>query len=148
MVRGKRYIHYGSNEYDSDRFVPVQNVSGRNKPMGGIWASHVNAVFGWKDFCVGNDFCVEELKESFKFLIDSSANVVEIHTHKDWYKLIEVKNRPKRMVGRCPDFEEMKRQGVDAIEIFITEDPEVYYGLYGWDVDSILVMNPEIIIPC
>lgn len=45
-----------------------------------------------------------------------------------------------------PDFESLASNGVDAIEVFISEDIELYDKLLGWDVDSILIMNPEIIV--
>ena len=35
--------------------------------------------------------------------------------------------------------------GIDALEVFV-EDIELYDKLLGWDVDSILIMNPEIIV--
>jgi hypothetical protein len=41
----------------------------------------------------------------------------------------------------CPDFEEMIKQGIDAIEL-INENL-----LETWDCQSILIMNPDIIIP-
>ncbi len=40
------YIHYGSNKFDKERFVPIQNCYPRNKPVGGLWASDVKAEFG------------------------------------------------------------------------------------------------------
>ena len=50
------------------------------------------------------------------------------------------------MVGCCfPDFEKLVSDGVDAIEFFISDDNKLYWDLYGWDCDSILIMNPNII---
>lgn len=43
------------------------------------------------------------------------------------------------------DFEKLSRQ-YDAIEVLISEDNRLYELLYGWDCDSILVMNPNVII--
>lgn len=45
-----------------------------------------------------------------------------------------------------PNFESLALNGVDAIEVFISEDKELYDKLLGWDINSILIMNPEIIV--
>ncbi|MFR3519297.1 MAG: hypothetical protein ACLTT4_12785 [Coprobacillus cateniformis] len=43
------------------------------------------------------------------------------------------------------DFEELKRQ-YDAIEVNISNDYGLYWKLYGWDCDSILVMNSDVVV--
>ena len=43
------YIHYGHNKFDIDRFMPIQNKMFYNKPYGGLWASRIDARYGWKD---------------------------------------------------------------------------------------------------
>lgn len=46
------------------------------------------------------------------------------------------------------DFEQMVKDGIDAIEIDLTtrDSQFIYYSLYGWDVSSILIMNKDCII--
>ena len=48
---------------------------------------------------------------------------------------------------RPVDFEALMQAGVDAVEFNLSKDYELYWALYGWDCDSILILNPEIIIP-
>ena len=50
------YIHYGSKKFDTERFTPIKNCYPRNKPIGGLWASDVNAPFGWKKWCEGEQY--------------------------------------------------------------------------------------------
>lgn len=43
------------------------------------------------------------------------------------------------------DFEKLLSQSIDGIEVNISSDRNLYMTLYGWDCDSILIMNPNII---
>ena len=45
--------------------------------------------------------------------------------------------------GRLIDFQ--IENGIDAIEFNISNDWDLYMALYGWDCDSILILNPNII---
>ena len=52
-----------------------------------------------------------------------------------------------------PDFEQMVTDGWDAIELHLSDtdiswgNDSLHFRLYGWDCDSILIMNPKIISP-
>ena len=51
----------------------------------------------------------------------------------------------------CIDFEKMLNDGVDAVELHLMDKGNLNHGLffalYGWLCDSILIMNPKIILP-
>ena len=34
----------------------------------------------------------------------------------------------------------------DAVEVSISNDFDLYYQLYGWDCESIVIMNPDIVV--
>lgn len=42
------------------------------------------------------------------------------------------------------DFEKLK-EDYDAIEVLISKDSRLYWSLYSWDCDSLLVLNKDII---
>lgn len=50
-----------------------------------------------------------------------------------------------------PDFEKIKDMGIDAIQYNLSNDTTkdyfqgLYYSLYGWDCDSILILNKDCI---
>lgn len=138
------YIHYGHKNFDISRFSPIRNEEYRNKPHGGLWASRIDAKYGWKEWNEDEQFRECEEENSFKFTLSTNANVLEIHSHKDLSKVPQVK---KSIFNGSflPDFEKLLSDGFDTMELFLSEDDELYWDLYGWDCDSILVMNPDVV---
>ena len=154
-MKEREYIHYGSPKFDKIKFCPVRN---RNdfigKPFGGLWASRKDAKRGWKWWCKSNNFCTNLLKKrnSFTFTLDKNANVFTITSVEDLKKLPEIENKTHCLSNYEIDFEKCMEQGIDAIELHYFESDDVtynwdslYYKLYGWDCDSIIIMNPDII---
>lgn len=143
------YIHYGSNKFDINKFNPIMNRAFFNKPYGGLWASRINSKYSWKNWNENEQFidCNEE--NSFKFILSENANVLEIHSHKDLDKIPQVNIQDEYSflfsTNFFPDYKKLLCNKIDAIEVFISDDYELYWKLYGWDCDSILIMNPNII---
>ena len=148
------YIHYGSDKFEKELFMSIVNRNMINKPVGGLWASDIKADQPWEKWCIDNDFRIDKLDKNFKFTLDDSANIVE------WTAKADLKQVPTQdlsgylpeylfdTMGVVPDFEKMVEDGVDAIKLNLSKgDYELYYELYGWDCDSILIMNPDIIRP-
>ncbi len=141
----KTYIHYGHRYFEPDIFVEVENVCW-NKPIGGLWASDINAKYGWNNWCKDEDYCECKEENSFRFTLKENSKVLVISSHDDLNKLPLEDGVPEYINDRslCIDFEKLKRK-YDAIEVLISEDHRLYYDLYGWDCDSILVLNKECI---
>lgn len=145
------YIHYGSDAFDPDRFKKIANCAYFNKPLGdtGFWASPVDAKNGWKTWCENESFNLDAFDEYFCFELAEGAKVFHIRKGDDIYDLPLIKN-PLAASSVCIDFEEAAKSW-DAIEAHISDDPaedyrySIYWLLYGWDCDSILIMNPDII---
>ena len=140
------YIHYGHNAFDLNKFKIPQNREWCNKPCGGLWSSRVNAKHGWKDWCEQEDFreCRED--NSFMFKLSDKANVLYINCVDDVSKLPE-QEQYKGSCIKSVDFEQLVLRGIDAIEFNLSNDWDLYMALYGWDCDSTLILNPNIIIP-
>ena len=164
------YIHYGSDHFSPTRFKEITNSPrGWNKPIGGLWASpkptpsHSDEFYYtslWKDWCLYNDYKVDRLEKSFEFTLAKNSKVLYLNdvikfNDSNWIfndeslkSCIEIK-----FPGALPsilstsiymDFELLKKRNYDAIYVAIDDD--FYYPLYGWDVDSLLVMNPNCIV--
>ena len=140
-----KYIHYGSNNFDINKFESIKNQREMSfeKPYGGLWASPVGSRYNWHDWCLNNDFHTEKLKDSFVFTLQPNSRVITVKTIQDISNILAVVPLERRQ-GNHIDFEELLKLGYDAIEVYI-DNVDVYYRLYGWDVDSLLVLNPDCI---
>ena len=140
------YIHYGHRCFVPELFLPIQNQDYMNKPIGGLWASPVNAEYGWKKWCEDNDMFTKNMNESFKFRLKWNAEVWHIHNKGDVETMPEAKSQHGfKSTFFVPDFEELLNTGIDAVELHFSEDPELYMTMYGWDCDSILILNRDVI---
>lgn len=153
----RRYIHYGSKEFDITKYEPIKNEEVWIKPYGGLWGSPVNSERDFKMFCEStfannrrdNTKIGEYLSKSFLFTVKDTANIHYIH---DMNTLLELPTIDYYKVSRLSvyiDFEKALSMGIDAIEYKYPTNQSIlnpyYNALYGWDCDSILVMNPDII---
>ena len=144
----KTYIHYGATEYNSERFRPIVNERGFPKPHGGLWASNIRSEYGWKEWCESENFreCNED--NSFTFTLKPEARVIFVTS------MAAIKELPRVQEDRIfsgfgkilLDFEKMVKMGIDAIEVSITDFPEAYNLFYGWDCDSIVILNKDIVV--
>ena len=155
----KKYIHYGHCEFRRDWFCEIQNRL-FVKPEGGLWGSPVDSEYGWKDWCDRERFRKCKKSNSFEFTLRDDANVLHIRDVSDLIGL------PRNPVAKelllsdtnmiYLDFEQLVKDGYDAIELHLSEEKfdvdvwrsmdNLYWKLYGWDCDSILVMNAEVIV--
>ena len=139
------YIHYGHKHFEVNEFEPISNRELFPKPFGGFWASPVNAEYGWKDWNESEHFRECKLENSFKFRLNEKAKVLRIKSVNDLEELPKAQDGFGYMV--ILDFEKLAEQ-YDAIEVTIGYDRYLYYALYGWDCDSILIMNPDVVVEC
>ena len=141
----KRYIHYGSNNFDKKR-VNVINphyTALPCKPLFGLWASPVEPTYrSWEEWCRGEDFCLSHLEKYFTFTLSDDAKVLEVRQPSDISKYA---NDTIHRFMTCIDFNKIIEDGCDAVEVYMNS--ELYYYLYGWDCDSIVIFNPNIVIP-
>lgn len=145
------YIHYGATNFDPSKNFPIKNKRYWCKPFGGLWASRKNATFGWKQWCDREEFRDCEEDNSFEFTLRDENKVMIIST------VAQLRRLPKAedpiASSYLIDFEKCLHLGIDAIELcWYGEEYEkiangdLYFELYGWDCDSIVVLNPDAII--
>lgn len=150
MSERKKYIHWGSASFRYSDCMKIKNQRGcLTKPRGGLWASPVDAEYGWHDWCSDENFRSYDEDNCFKFTLRKDARVLMIDGKDVLTDLPKYKDPDfSHNVWVSLDFEELVRQGYDAVEVSISDDPRLYMLLYGWDCDSILVMNPDVVEVC
>lgn len=142
------YEHYfrgETKEFSPDLIKPIKNIPYFCKPLGGFWASRIDAVYGWRQWCDGED---EPWAEGtpFIFSLKEDTKVLHIRSVADIPDHYIDPNTPCSIIRTVIlDFEKLAKE-YDAIEIDAGRDSQLYYAFYGWDCDSILIFNPEIIV--
>ena len=67
------YIHFGDSKYEKAKFNEIRNID-FVKPYGGLWASSLNAKYGWKKFCENNLLSEIDLSNYFLFKLKLVLN--------------------------------------------------------------------------
>lgn len=150
------YRHWGNNKFVLPYFTPITNNEFGNKPHGGLYACPTKDVdISWDRWCKSNDFMTDRLNKHFDFTLKDNARVLEIKDKKDLLKLKGIIdfNSDLFFIVKQIDFEKLAKD-YDAIMVWIYRSTDceeniicegMYYWLYGWDVDTLLVLNPDII---
>ena len=156
------YIHYGSDHFYPDFFIPVRNGDWRPKTADGtgLWGSRIDDEFGWEAWCRENHFNLDHLRSSFRFQLPEAS----ILTLEDPAQLITLPKlhpwEPKKPLelteGELPTMEQLKEWFVpnwcyldfeklaeeyDAIEL--RNSGAFTDSLSTWDCDCIFVMKAE-----
>ena len=137
------FVHYGHQSFDRNLFQEIRNIA-FVKPEGGLWASRINAKYGWKQWCKDEEFRDCNPNNCFVFKLKSTTKILVINNAEELKKLPRNQNVPSYFNDThvCLDFEELSKN-YDAIEVNISEDKQLYWDLYGWDCDSILIFNQD-----
>lgn len=145
-----KLIHRDSNEYKPELFTPIKNKW--VKPLGGLWTSPVDSSYGWKDWCESNDFSNGDNNLSFTVELKSNAKILVIDDLRT-LKLLSISypfgHRILGEFGEYLNFERIAKE-YDAIHLTDRGQSETHLStpvkLYGWDCESVLILNPEVII--
>jgi len=158
-----KLIHYGSKSFIDEKFVPIKNVPLPivNKPIGGLWTSPIDSKYGWKDWCKDSSFRTCEKENSFELNLSENSKICTIDCLSDLIKLLDKYNlkdisEQSRMfnmlirikLAECLDFESMTKD-YDAVHLTTNGLSETHLSLpnlYGWDCESVLILNKECIV--
>ena len=132
-------IHYTDTPLtDWEPLAIAMGNTQHSKPLGGLWASPVDSVYGWADWCLSQDFRLERLAVGVPLEVSLNRAIV-INSRDDLGKL--------DWIGEYPNWESMVGRGIDVIYmtsegLLATKD-----SLYGWDCESMVIMNLRALTP-
>lgn len=158
----KKYITYGKgNKLDINKLLPLNELdltnNGINKVYNTLWGSPIDAEYGWKNWCIDNDFHLEAFSEgnSFCWTLKPTARILTISNEDDLVKVpftCTRKNGLTYFEQFYVDFKTITKT-YDAVELedgFIghrfTSPKEICFN--SWDCESIMVLNRDVIVPC
>ena len=140
------YIHYGSDHFDIDKFVVYDDKMRNadiNEPGYGLWACRTDDSYGWKKYCEENGYHTDKLSQSFTFKLRRCAKIFRVGN------LLDIKGWTTTYLNglaRCIDFNRImdKYDGMELIHGKNYEDLRYSY-FYSWDVDIIVIWNPQVL---
>lgn len=149
------FVAFGTDKFDMSKVRPV-DTDGiytllRNKPSGGVWASPIVSKNGWADWCNANDFRLKTLSKHFLFSLKPNAKIYVIDDLDDLKRISTTINY--QLQQKTINFKLLVNNGYDGI--FVTDNAASelryvergYAGLDTWDVESICIFNPDVIVP-
>jgi hypothetical protein len=144
------FKHYGGFHFEPKRWKNVKNMrpkirEQRLKLYGGLWASPVGDGFlTWADY-ISQDWDWEDYqhKDSFIFSLAPQTKIIMVRTREEMDRLTEKYGRWESL-----DYKAILRDGYDAVYFEVSADREfhLHYDMVGLDVDSLVVLNPTIIV--
>lgn len=147
-VSYSRFPKFNPDLIRTDLSLNIGPLKVKPTPESAFWASPEDAEFGWKDWTEREEFGLSE--NIIRFCLADNAKILRIESEDDLNKIPCRKSEITDMLGLCigtlePDFDAMRNEGYDGMEVIISNDPTLYLALYGWDADSIVIWNPDVV---
>ena len=147
IVSSLECIHFGSSLFQDKKFNQIENYpfnhpKGTVKPKGGLWASPQESAETWLEFFSRSRRMAEKCVNSFKFSFKLNSRVIVIDNLDDLAAFPFRKDLVSvnwEQVCRLGDAVWLTEQGCDIT----TVSPTIH--LCGWDIESILILNPNCI---
>ena len=138
--------HYGSPKFKPELVLPVKNSTWWKPTKGGLWTSPIDSTWGWKDW--NNVEHHEECDEEKSFIVEIKKNskILIIDS------LSDLLNAPliPGISGKILNFEFIATK-YDAIWLTFKGQRATHLSypikLYGWDCETILILNSECVEP-
>ena len=157
------FVTYLPEKYDMKKFKSIEydwQIQMVNKCRNGLWASPIDSSRGWKEWCEDERFssAIEKMKYSFFFRLKPGAKIYPIDDINDLRKVSTTYQHDDkgriRGTQKKIDFNMLLSKGYDGIyasENAVTSLRNTTNAdmdeLYAWDVESICVFNPNVIVP-
>ena len=141
------FVSYLKDNYDQKSFKPIE-YGGLNKCRYGLWACPIDCRFGWKEWCQKEDNPIGNVLFTFK--LKDNAKIYVVDNYEDLERISTLKDR--RGKGGI-NYKELLANNYDGIYVTDNAVNSLRYiegniqDLYCWDVESVCIFNPNVIIP-
>ena len=157
------FVSYLPEKFDRKKFKGIECDSRSqrlNKCKNGLWACPIDSNLGWEQWCKAGDFtsAIDKMKYSFFFKLRPGAKIYPIDNINDLrkistaYQILDLGDR--RVKQKKIDFTSLLAKGYDgiyasenAVRVLRNNCNIEMDELYSWDVESICIFNPNVIIP-
>ena len=153
-MKYKEFISYGLI-IDRTKFEEIKDhprVEYLEKPLGGLWCSPVNSEWGWKDWCLSESYRTEKLETWTKFILSSSAKILEIDSLFDLIRIGKKYGKVRDSWDhRCIiSFEKIKNDGYNGIFLSERGNSQCHFplcempmdiDLNAWDCESMILFD-------
>jgi hypothetical protein len=157
------FVSYLPEKFDRKKFKGIECDSRSqrlNKCKNGLWACPIDSNLGWEQWCKAEDFtsAIDKMKYSFFFKLRPGAKIYPIDNINDLnkistaYQILDLGDR--RVKQKKIDFTSLLAKGYDgiyasenAVRVLRNNCNIEMDELYYWDVESICIFNPNVIIP-
>ena len=141
------YITYGFDKFDKEKFkaeIETADLNDRkDKPANAWWGSPIDAKFGWKEYCLSAKYGTCGKGTAYvpyvKWKINN-AKIYEIRNFEDLANIPVIKSAGV-YEDYSIDFNELKENGYDGIEICMDE---YHFGHIGVDTEEVLEIAPNL----
>lgn len=141
------FRHYGHETYNPDLVLgPVNGHGGLSiKPAGSFWGSPVDSSRSWYDWCIGEDWHLESLETFFDYSISPEARIYQVRSVEDWSAFCRMFPSQEWNFGiDAPDWGKVAEK-YDGLFVSLSDCPDLYYAMYGYDVDCLAIWNPDVV---
>ena len=145
------YVRKNTFELSKEKFGEIKNMGAACglKPIGGLWFSEYTPneefISNWQRWCIGEDFNVlNVVSDAIIFTLKKSARILSINSERDFFKL-RARYGLSEWEALCVlDWESIRK---DYDVVYVSEDGICanYYNMYGWDIESGIVLNFDVI---
>lgn len=164
------FVSFGTDHFDYDGFREIKNgksysvIANKPLPHTGLWASPEKSQHGWFDWCSEEHFRDDEnyWTNYFIFRLTRKARVLYVDSYdafiskmSPYFNFKEV-SEIYGIAGFYVDYEKMK-EDYDAVWLTAEGEVQARYPrdmcdiseapcLYGWDCESLFVLNKDVVI--
>jgi len=141
-----RVQHFTNNAEWSLRDIVLNDNKWQFKPNGALYTSPVDSIYGWKDWCDENEYSRGKLRVVMEVL---EIGIVVIDSIDDLEKLAWERDENAPTLKHI-NWPKMHADGANAIWLTAKGEMETrwcdpYRNLYGWDCETLAILDRKII---